>query len=68
MLGSGVTYVGEGELVGSQFTQYKSPAYVNLDFEPTFTAKLLRKDFDLGLAAALTSAHSGSDRARLRRH
>jgi 3-hydroxyisobutyrate dehydrogenase len=87
MLGSGVTYVGEGELarivklchnlflgviaasmaeitmlaqasgisreaflsclnksvVGSQF---------NLDFEPTFTSKLLRKDFDLGLAAA----------------
>jgi 3-hydroxyisobutyrate dehydrogenase-like beta-hydroxyacid dehydrogenase len=96
MLGSGVTYVGEGELarivklchnlflgviaasmaeitilaqasgisreaflaclnksvVGSQFTRYKSPAYVNLDFEPTFTSKLLRKDFDLGLAAA----------------
>jgi 3-hydroxyisobutyrate dehydrogenase len=39
-------------VVGSQFTQYKSPAYVNLDFEPTFTSKLLRKDFDLGLAAA----------------
>jgi 3-hydroxyisobutyrate dehydrogenase len=96
MLGSGVTYVGEGELarvvklchnlflgvvaasmaeitmlaqasgisreaflaclnksvVGSQFTRYKTPAYVNLDFEPTFTSKLLRKDFDLGLAAA----------------
>jgi 3-hydroxyisobutyrate dehydrogenase-like beta-hydroxyacid dehydrogenase len=96
MLGSGVTYVGEGELarivklchnlflgvvaasmaeitilaqksgisrqallaclnksvVGSQFTGYKTPAYVNLDFEPTFTSRLLRKDFDLGLAAA----------------
>ena len=39
-------------VVGSQFTRYKSPAYVNLDFEPTFTSKLLRKDFDLGLAAA----------------
>jgi hypothetical protein len=25
---------------------------VNLDFHPTFTATLLRKDFDLGLAAA----------------
>jgi len=25
---------------------------VNLDFAPTFTASLLRKDFDLGLAAA----------------
>jgi 3-hydroxyisobutyrate dehydrogenase len=39
-------------VVGSQFTRYKSPAYVNLDFEPTFTSTLLRKDFDLGLAAA----------------
>jgi 3-hydroxyisobutyrate dehydrogenase len=39
-------------VVGSLFTGYKSPAYVNLDFEPTFTATLLRKDFDLGLAAA----------------
>jgi 3-hydroxyisobutyrate dehydrogenase len=96
MLGSGVTYVGEGEearavklchnlflgvvaqslaeitvlaeksgisrqvflaclnksVMGSLFTGYKTPAYVNLDFEPTFTAALLRKDFDLGLAAA----------------
>jgi 3-hydroxyisobutyrate dehydrogenase len=39
-------------VLGSQFTRYKSPAYVNLDFRPTFTASLLRKDFDLGLAAA----------------
>jgi 3-hydroxyisobutyrate dehydrogenase len=39
-------------VVGSQFTRYKTPAYVNLDFEPTFTSRLLRKDFDLGLAAA----------------
>lgn len=96
LLGSGATYVGEGELarivkichnlflgvvtqslaevtilaqksgisrqaflaclnnsvMGSTFTGYKSPAFVNLDFHPTFTAKLLRKDFDLGLAAA----------------
>jgi 3-hydroxyisobutyrate dehydrogenase len=96
LLGSGVTYVGEGELarlakichnvmlgvvaqcmaeivvlaekggmsrsdfleflngsvMGSMFTRYKSPAYVNLDFTPTFTPLLLRKDFDLGLAAA----------------
>jgi 3-hydroxyisobutyrate dehydrogenase len=34
------------------FTRYKTPAYVNLDFTPTFTPLLLRKDFDLGLAAA----------------
>ncbi len=39
-------------VMGSPFTAYKAPAYVNLDFEPMFTASLLRKDFDLGLAAA----------------
>jgi 3-hydroxyisobutyrate dehydrogenase len=95
-LGSGVTYVGEGErarlvkichnlflgvvtqslaeitvlaqkggvsrsafldflnnsVMGSTFTRYKTPAFVNLDLTPTFTPELLRKDFDLGLAAA----------------
>lgn len=94
-LGTGVTYVGEGELarmvkichnvllgvvtqslaeitvlaekggvprhallefindsvMGSMFTRYKSPAFVNLDWTPTFTPPLLRKDLDLGLAA-----------------
>lgn len=39
-------------VLGSAFTQYKSPAFVNLDYTPTFTPVLLRKDFDLGLAAA----------------
>jgi 3-hydroxyisobutyrate dehydrogenase len=39
-------------VMGSTFTRYKTPALVNLDFAPTFTVKLLRKDFDLGLAAA----------------
>ena len=38
--------------MGSVFTRYKSPAFVNLDYTPTFTPILLRKDFDLGLAAA----------------
>lgn len=96
LLGSGATYVGDGELartvkichnlflgvvtqslaevtilaqksgisreafldclnnsvMGSTFTRYKTPAFVNLDFHPTFTATLLRKDFELGLAAA----------------
>ncbi|WP_428099849.1 NAD(P)-dependent oxidoreductase [Candidatus Rariloculus sp.] len=95
-IGTGVTYVGEGELsrmvkichnlmlgvvaqclaeitvlaekrgvsrhdfleflndsvVGSMFTRYKSPAFVNLDMTPTFTPVLLRKDLDLGLQAA----------------
>ncbi len=39
-------------VMGSVFTQYKSPAFVNLDFTPTFTMALLQKDFDLGLEAA----------------
>lgn len=96
--GSGVTYVGEGEVarlvkiahnvflgvvtqslaeitvlaerggvtreaflsflnnsvMGSVFTKYKSPAFVNLDFEATFTMPLLLKDFDLGLGASKT--------------
>jgi 3-hydroxyisobutyrate dehydrogenase len=39
-------------VLGSVFSTYKTPAFVNLDFRPTFTATLLRKDFDLGLAAA----------------
>lgn len=39
-------------VMGSLFTRYKTPAFVNLDFTPTFTPVLLRKDFDLGLAAA----------------
>jgi 3-hydroxyisobutyrate dehydrogenase len=39
-------------VMGSIFTRYKTPAFVNLDLTPTFTPVLLRKDFDLGLAAA----------------
>jgi 3-hydroxyisobutyrate dehydrogenase len=39
-------------VMGSTFTRYKSPALVNLDFQATFTAALLRKDFDLGLTTA----------------
>jgi 3-hydroxyisobutyrate dehydrogenase-like beta-hydroxyacid dehydrogenase len=39
-------------VMGSPFTRYKSPAYVNLDYQATFTPLLLRKDFDLGLKAA----------------
>jgi 3-hydroxyisobutyrate dehydrogenase-like beta-hydroxyacid dehydrogenase len=98
-LGTGVSYVGEGELarivkichnlllgvvtqslaeitilaqkagvprssllefinnsvMGSVFTRYKTPAFVNLDFKPTFTPTLLRKDLDLGLYAAKKS-------------
>ena len=37
-------------VMGSTFTRYKTPALVNLDFRPTFTWHLLRKDFELGLA------------------
>lgn len=39
-------------VLGSLFTQYKSPALVHLDFSPTFTPILLQKDLDLGMAAA----------------
>jgi 3-hydroxyisobutyrate dehydrogenase len=39
-------------VMGSLFTRYKTPAFVNLDFSPTFTPVLLRKDFDLGMAEA----------------
>ncbi len=39
-------------VMGSTFSRYKSPALVNLDWTPTFTPALLRKDLDLGLQAA----------------
>jgi 3-hydroxyisobutyrate dehydrogenase len=38
-------------VLGSTFSRYKSPALVNLDFHPTFTNVLLRKDLQLGLNA-----------------
>jgi 3-hydroxyisobutyrate dehydrogenase len=38
-------------VLGSVFTAYKTPALVNLDFAPTFTTRLLHKDFGLGLDA-----------------
>ena len=38
-------------VMGSMFSRYKTPALVNLDFTPTFTPGLLKKDLDLGLAA-----------------
>jgi len=39
-------------VMGSTFSRYKTPAFVNLDFKVTFTPHLLRKDIDLGLDAA----------------
>jgi 3-hydroxyisobutyrate dehydrogenase-like beta-hydroxyacid dehydrogenase len=41
-----------GSVLGSTFTRYKTPQLVNTDYGATFTTNLLRKDFDLGLAAA----------------
>ena len=38
-------------VMGSVYSRYKTPAFVNLDFKVTFTPKLLRKDLDLGLDA-----------------
>src|SRR6202012_2649999 len=43
-----------GSFLGSVFIAYKGQAIRNHDYEPTFTTELLRKDFDLGLAAART--------------
>jgi 3-hydroxyisobutyrate dehydrogenase-like beta-hydroxyacid dehydrogenase len=39
-------------VMGSTFSRYKTPAFVNLDFKVTFTPQLLRKDLDLGQDAA----------------
>jgi 3-hydroxyisobutyrate dehydrogenase-like beta-hydroxyacid dehydrogenase len=38
-------------VMGSTFSRYKTPAFVNLDFRVTFTPQLLKKDMDLGLDA-----------------
>jgi 3-hydroxyisobutyrate dehydrogenase-like beta-hydroxyacid dehydrogenase len=46
-----LTFLNES-VMGSTFTRYKTPALVELDFTPTFTPELLRKDFDLGVEAA----------------
>jgi len=42
-------------VMGSTFTRYKTPAFVNLDFKASFTTVLLRKDFELGIAEAAKS-------------
>ncbi len=39
-------------VMGSMFSRYKTPALVKLDYSPTFTPVLLRKDFDLGFELA----------------
>ena len=36
-------------VMGSVFSQYKTPGWVNLDWTVTFTPELMRKDMDLGL-------------------
>ena len=38
-------------VMGSMFSRYKTPSFVNLDLTTTFTPILLRKDLDLGLKA-----------------
>jgi 3-hydroxyisobutyrate dehydrogenase-like beta-hydroxyacid dehydrogenase len=42
----------DGSVLGSVFIGYKGQAIRTHDYEPTFTTDNLRKDFDLGLAAA----------------
>ena len=39
-------------VMGSTFTRYKTPAFVNLDWTTTFPPTGQRKDMDLGLALA----------------
>ncbi len=46
-----LTFINDS-VMGSVFTRYKTPAFVNLDFTPTFTGHLLSKDLALGLDAA----------------
>ncbi len=45
-----LTFINDS-VMGSTFSRYKTPALVNLDFHPTFTSRLLRKDLELGLDA-----------------
>ena len=57
MEGSGVSRRAYLEFIndspmGSAFSAYKTPALLDLDWTPTFTTMLLRKDLELGLAAA----------------
>jgi len=52
MLGVVIQNFINNSVMGSMFTRYKSNALVNLDWTTTFTPALLRKDLDLGLAAA----------------
>jgi 3-hydroxyisobutyrate dehydrogenase-like beta-hydroxyacid dehydrogenase len=42
----------DGSVLSSEFVGYKGHAIRTRDYEPTFTTEGLRKDFDLGLAAA----------------
>lgn len=42
----------DGSVLSSEFIGYKGHAILTRDYEPTFTTEGLRKDFDLGLAAA----------------
>jgi 3-hydroxyisobutyrate dehydrogenase len=39
-------------VMGSIFSRYKTPGWVNQDYAVTFTPELLRKDLDLGLSLA----------------
>lgn len=43
-----------GSVLASTFIGHKGDAMRSRDYSPTFTSKSLRKDFDLGLAAART--------------
>lgn len=46
-----LTFINNSPM-GSMFSGYKTPAMVTLDWTPSFTSHLLRKDLELGLGAA----------------
>ena len=44
-----------GTVLGSEWVRHRADHLVDLDWTPTFTSVLLRKDFDLGMAVARAS-------------
>lgn len=46
-----LSFLGD-TIVGSEWVRQRTPAFAAGDWTPTFTTALMRKDFDLGLAAA----------------
>lgn len=54
------TGTGTGNAGSSQFTRYRSPALVHLDFTPTFTPPLVRGYFDAGVDTPVDDGLGGT--------